>query len=437
MKVKPSRYNILHSSENGNLLVFNSKSGAALCLDEDKHIEKAKIILLNDVPSLYDEELFKVFTELGLLINIDSNETEEVIKLYNENFQSNKKLHITIFPTLKCNFNCSYCFVDAKFDIDMQFNTLDAILLYIENKMRINQDLIEIEIVWFGGEPLLAKSSIIYFMQQLNKINTHYNKIVSSVLVTNGYLLNIESFKQLHEVGIVNYQVTFDGYKTTHDKKRHLNNGFPTFDVILTNLLTIKKAFLGDFKINIRSNFMKDTVQSQYQLIDCLLDQLLNDNRFSVEFKPIQDILGNGLDNICSVDTNGDLVISFTRYIAESIKKMSNLVYSYSLLPSPIKKWCNASLNDSIIIKPNGEIYACDSCVSDKSQIIGKITDDGTINYTDVFGKWKGNVQLEKECLACILLPLCMGGCKRKRLQNNAQCPINTEQITKYLENMK
>lgn len=434
LEVKPSQYNILHESENQNLCVFNTKSGVAVSLDDFKQIKDAKAILLKDFSGPYNEELIKEFTKLGFMVKHDIDETEDVINGYKENYIRNKKLHITIFPTLRCNFSCNYCFVDIKTGFEMEKNTFEAILLHIDFKLKNEKDLNEIEIVWFGGEPLLAKANIISFMKKLNKLNISYNKKISSVIVTNGYLLNLDTFKMLHEAGVKNYQVTFDGYKDTHDTLRHLENSVPTFDVIMTNLLEIKSAFEGEYKINIRSNFMKDTVQSQFKLIDYLQKRLLKDNRFSIEFKPIQDILGNGIENICSDDLNDDSIISFTRYLANNIQKKSSQEYSYSLLPLPINKWCNASLSESIIVKPNGEIYACDSCISDKNQIIGIITDEGFINYTETSKMWKGYIELEKECRCCILLPVCMGGCRRKRLKEIIECPISKRYIIKCLD---
>ena len=62
------------------------------------------------------------------------------------------KLELTLFPTEHCNFRCTYCYED--FSIGrMTPEIVNAVKRLIEIR---SDDLHDLYISWFGGEPLVA-----------------------------------------------------------------------------------------------------------------------------------------------------------------------------------------------------------------------------------------------------------------------------------------
>ena len=61
-------------------------------------------------------------------------------------------------------------------------------------------------------------------------------------MTTNGFFLDKTMFDMLYKLKIYNYQITIDGEKEHHDKYRVTHNGKGTYDVIMSNLLNIKKS---------------------------------------------------------------------------------------------------------------------------------------------------------------------------------------------------
>ena len=94
---------------------------------------------------------------------------------------------------------------------------IDAIKALITKRF---PDLHTLEISWFGGEPLVAKSIIesisLHIIQesQIRSIDYRAN------ITTNGYLLDIETAKRLRELGITFYQKSLDGPQNIHDVTR-------------------------------------------------------------------------------------------------------------------------------------------------------------------------------------------------------------------------
>ncbi len=89
----------------------------------------------------------------------------------------NKYLDITIAPTMRCNFNCSYCFEgDNKSFSKMSAEVENAIIQYIVKKKQSTERLI---LRWFGGEPLLAFDKILSISSRLDtaksRISCKYN----------------------------------------------------------------------------------------------------------------------------------------------------------------------------------------------------------------------------------------------------------------------
>jgi len=56
-------------------------------------------------------------------------------------------------------------------------------------------------------------------------------------IITNGYLLTDSNARMLSSVaGVTTVQVTIDGTKDIHDKRRTLEGGQGTYDVIMQNI---------------------------------------------------------------------------------------------------------------------------------------------------------------------------------------------------------
>lgn len=438
-KYKQSYYNFVVSSGK-NICIYNTKTGCVGVLSEDK----TKVIkILNNPDDFMETNIFKDFLAGRFIVEFETNEIYEVASNFTRANNDNRILNIIILPTEFCNFNCPYCFVKEN-KVYMGKHIYKSIIHYIDNYYKnyslYNEEKIEVSIGWFGGEPTLCASDIICFMEELGKRQKHLK--IQSKIVTNGYLLTTELFKKFLDARINNFQVTLDGTKENHDKLRVLKNGAETFEVIYNNLLNIKNKFINNqFEISIRGNFNKSNVCMMEKLALKFKDDFGEDNRFDLSFRPILEF-NRQKDN----DTCNNILFCSKQEALCIQSKLANLLYGnngletsnrmFDVLPEPINKWCNVTKKNSIVVDSSANIFACDSVVSDKNEAIGRLEEDGTITYNNNEEKWRKTIFQEDKylrCQRCKLLPVCLGGCTRERIQKGYGCCTWT---TNYVESM-
>jgi uncharacterized protein len=444
---KKSYYNFKKEVKNGDVVLYNSKTGSVVT------VERENAFLINNIldssKEFADHEYFEPLFQNGFIVNESFDEYTDIKSKYDSNFFNERMINIVILPAETCNFTCPYCFIYNYKNKIMSDSVYDNIIQYIHKQIELSKDTSKkklLKIAWFGGEPLLKKEKIISFMDEIHKNFDDSCKIISSV-ITNGYELNFNIFKQLLNKGISSYQVTFDGAKENHDQLRKLKNGQGSYDVIIQNLKEIVQNLDAndDFTFALRINFLKNT----YKKIDGLIDELFTiigqDQRFQIYCRPIynfdtkRDDINEVADNILSIADGLDIQNAFTQYIAKKSyqRKEHRMINDY--LPLPTISWCAEDNMYSTIIGSDGSIYICDSLVGDENVSIGTLQNDGTIEYTANSQEWRKSVYEFTNfdtCKSCKCLPICVGGCKRERIEGSAKpCLWTEDDILESMEN--
>ena len=195
------------------------KQGAIL--DNPDFIEKGYVVDDVKEEKLFREEYFKFLKQRD----------EEEIQLF-------------FIPSYACNFNCFYCYQDTYTTetSSLTYKIIDAFFNYIDNEFGHKKKYITL----FGGEPLLPsphqKEMIEYFIEQTGKRNLGIS------VVTNGYHL-AAYLPVLKNATIREIQVTLDGTRTFHNKRRPLKNGGDTFDMIVQG---IDESLAAEIQVNLR-----------------------------------------------------------------------------------------------------------------------------------------------------------------------------------------
>ena len=136
-----------------------------------------------------DKSIFEQLLKNEYIVPDELDETAVLKHIYEIDKYSPVALTLTLAPTMCCNLCCSYCFEQnnktSKLEL-MDEETQNNIANYIERQSR---KIKNINVVWFGGEPLLAVSVIARLTKIIKKI-TDENKIkYNSSMVTNGTLI--------------------------------------------------------------------------------------------------------------------------------------------------------------------------------------------------------------------------------------------------------
>ena len=376
-------------------LLYNFLTGALLKIDEESCRKLESIELLS-------KEEKKLLLDNGFII--DNFDEIQYLKFGNKlACTDNELLSILIAPTMECNFRCPYCFEHHGTGM-MSRDVQDEIISFIEASI-INNKHKQLFVYWFGGEPLLGLSIIESMSQRILEMVRKYDISYSSAMSTNGYFLTQDVINTLEKCHLNRLQITLDGMKNANDKTRVLANGEGTFDVIVKNLKSIKTSI----KIHIRSNLTRENANETSELAQ-LVSEIQKINQL--------DILLYGA-HMSVYDFNNENVDA----LELSIKEYSDVLKKNNMIGTNKKTNCRFAFCDA------AKVYSF--CFDEKGNMYKCWNDIGTLEfaYDTVFDANRRGVNLissnalsflaesfPDECMKCKVLPICMGGCIKKRV---------------------
>lgn len=258
MHLKESAYNFIYDDLGKDQIVFyNSRTGALAVVHEDQYKqykgfqEKGK--------EIEDAEFLKNLLKCGYLLPAEVDEkflikTNMMQGRYNKNL-----LSLTIAPTMACNFRCIYCFEKGHYGNSlMDGETQIALMNFIKSHL---DGVKNINVTWFGGEPLLGMSVIESLSEQIIALCEEKELQYQAGIITNGYLLTPENAEKLKKYNVRYAQVTVDGPKEIHNERRPTVNGQGTYDVIMNNL----KSICGILHVHFPFSSMARMVSMKWQ----------------------------------------------------------------------------------------------------------------------------------------------------------------------------
>lgn len=234
-------------------------------------------------------------------------------------------------------------------------------------------ELNALAISWFGGEPLLARELIEDFLVHVRRLlEAHPRVHFFSDITTNGYLLSRAVFERLLELGVVQYQIAFDGPREWHDRYRRRVDGRGTFDRIWGNLQAMQEVE-GRFKVFVRLHFSKDNYDTLAEFMNAYRQSFGNDDRFSLLLRPLSR-LGGVNDPTLPVFSAKE-----GARMAKALVKTANDCGVNHLADRKVLPICYASRGNSLVIRANGRLNKCVVALEHKLNQIGRIREDGLL----------------------------------------------------------
>lgn len=398
-----SKYNFyLHAD--GNWLIYNVASGNCVVLPESKFATFKNI-------ECSGEEIDQYYS-LGFYINNGEDEVQRLLTRSDQCRMYYNKKKYRVLTTTGCNAACPYCYEAGVKTTTMDRGTAKAVAEFIKNQSR---DAKEIEIEWFGGEPLLNTQAIDWISKDILQTDNLAKSKYKSSIITNGYLISEKLATQMvDDWKIYKAQITLDGYKNEYERVKGLGPG--SFERVIHNIdIIVSKGI----KTNIRLNFDKSNVSELKKLIE-YLSRLPFKDRIRVYAAPI---------NHGHVENLSDL--------ERGTKEIYRLLHDYGfmnklqLLPRTMKTPCSASYPGYYMINADGLIFKCDRKLLPENSVGNVFTQ--TIDDNRCKQEWE-NLPLPEKCTNCKLLPVCWGGCTYERKNNQGQCHITDAIVHSRLE---
>ena len=394
----------------------------------DHYLSEPK--LENSLPSHYvgGDPWLRILKEAGFVIESNLDELNLIRFRYNQNLFSNENLHLVILPTLWCNFDCSYCFEfkEKKFLGKELGNDLVA---WFDKRFRNKR---AITVHWFGGEPLLAKEIIINMTEQFKAFCNEIGAVYNAGLTTNGYLLDQKFIDMLNPLNIETVHVTLDGDEKAHDNlRRKRNSGEGTFSQIYENIIKFCKTETST-QLILRLNCCDEN----YEGIAKMLDYFPNivRERALIYFRWVfaNEASGNR-DFSCA--QRGELpYLGLSKLYEEAIElgwRTTN--------PTQFEFYghCLADFTDFYFIDPDGNVFLCPKSFMSEDSAGSIVNGDLKLKNTGDYYDWyAANPFNDQECMECKILPMCCGGCRKKRVAGCRGCLEEKEALDLFVRNL-
>jgi uncharacterized protein len=191
-------------------------------------------------------------------------------------------------------------------------------------------------------------------------------------MTTNGYLLSPAAAERLIDLGVTQYQISFDGPRAWHDRKRVLQGGKGTFDRIWGNLVSLQ-ALPREFSVTVRLHADRENEAVVPEFLDLYAGQFGADERFEL-FPRLLSRFGGPNDSLLNVydREEGKLVLDRMRAMAAE--------RGIRMLPAAAgTAVCYASRGNSFLIRSTGRVGKCTIALDHPNNDVGSLSEDGSI----------------------------------------------------------
>lgn len=350
----------------------------------------------------------------SFIVNKDLDEFALVkSKHFFSRFMNSNSLNLTLIPTRGCNFRCTYCFEsDKNYPNDcMELEVMDAVIELIDTKLEENGNLV---ITWFGGEPLLKIDIIKKMQERMQEIVKRKKLNFYSGIITNGYLLTPKVVEELMEAGVRFSQITVDGTKKAHDKKRVLKDQTGTFERIIKNIKNANE----EFQISMRISVDKENIENMREFIEYIaLNGFAKRKNIHPYFAIVNDYSTGHGEGSCNCFSIKEFAAEESELNQYAFSKGINITKRIN--PNIIS--CGSLSPQSFVVEPNGDLQKCWELVGNSKTKIGNILLlNSQKEYISNQVKWYSWTKFDNvECKTCNILPLCMGGCPQRSLDSD------------------
>ncbi len=130
---------------------------------------------------------------------------------------------LTLTTTQDCNLGCYYCY-ESRSGAALNARDIPAIVNWVRDRLSASaKDSIHVD--WYGGEPLLNLEFVENASAALQGLCAELDVSYSASIISNGtcWPEDLPAFIRRHRIRQV--QISFDGLKENHDKRRRYRRG--------------------------------------------------------------------------------------------------------------------------------------------------------------------------------------------------------------------
>ncbi|MDD3627386.1 MAG: radical SAM protein [bacterium] len=428
--MKVSRFNFFFKYKNNKYLAYNSYSNGFAEISESEYKVIQKILKSSDKYN-YKTNKEKVLKEAlirgNFLIDNDFDELSAIKFDYLSGRFDSTTLTLTLAPTMNCNFRCEYCY-EEHLKIDMSKEVQAALVKKVND---LAPQLRQLSIFWFGGEPTLRMDIVEHLTKEFLKICKKYKIKYTASMVSNGYLMDRKLALKLKDLKIRDVQLTLDGPKDIHDKRRPVVGGKGSFDRIIKNIKEIYDVLIVNLRINIDKSNYKKTIE----LLDYLKKEGLDGKIY-----PYFGVVTAFTESCGNISESCFDNQEYSKVEVEMYNEALMRGFNVAKYPHRIHGgYCSADTLYSIVVSANGAIFKCWNYVTEEEKhAVGHLLKpESKIHFYNTLKWMKHNIIENPECMKCKVLPICMGGCpyEIKIMKREKKCSAFKYNLVEILKN--
>ena len=319
-----------------------------------------------------------------------------------------------------CNLRCKYCFASTgDFGQGRKIMPPEIAKKAIDFVIARSGVRHNIEVDFFGGEPLMAWDTVTQTVDYARSLEEKYNKKFRFTITTNGLLLDEDKRKYINE-NMDNCVLSLDGRREVNDEFRKTVAGTGSYDTIVPKFKALVDERAPNLDYYARGTFTShnlDFAEDVLSIADAGFDRL------SVE--PVTADPGCGYDltedDLPKIEAEYDRL---TDIMLERKKEGKPFTFFHFMVdldqgPCVVKRLrgCGAGY-EYVAVTPDGDIYPCHQFVGKDEFKQGSVLDQ-SFNM-DIAQKFAGmNIYSRPKCQKCWAKFYCSGGCSAANYNMN------------------
>lgn len=323
-----------------------------------------------------------------------------------------------------CNMRCDYCFASTgDFGSGRKLMPESIAHASIDYVISRSQNRKNIEIDFFGGEPLMNFEVVKSTVDYADKLGKEHGKVFRFTITTNGLLLNQEISDYINN-NMTNVVLSLDGRREINDGMRKSVNGKGTYDAIVPNY-----KYLIDNRDPKRAYYLRGTFTRKN--LDFAEDVLhfaeLGFNELSIE-----PVVTNEKNNYSIREEDLPRIYREYERLAEIMKERDDFSFFHFMVdltqgPCVIKRvrGCGAGY-EYAAVSPEGDVYPCHQFVGMPEFKMGNVIDNSFDSKTSERFT-RQNIFTREKCADCWAKYYCSGGCSAANFNSNGNLSIPYE----------
>lgn len=375
---------------------------------------------------LLGRQLLDHLIDSGMVTEQDEHAELQSIISENDLFMRAGCLEEVVMPTRQCQLACDYCGQEhnsTKLSVDAQDQTVARIAAKLRGAAERAEPYSSLRVGWFGAEPLLGLDVIRRMSPHLRMAAASANCSYSSHVVTNGFSLSGDLATELvQDHGVERIEITLDGPRAIHDRRRFTKGGQGSFTRILEGLVETVSRQIRGLTLSIRCNVDAKNADAVPELLRQLSS--LGLAGCEMNFSPVYDWGNNAGDDALDPVVFG---AEETAWMTEAAK----LGFVVSFLPTRRHMVCVATHAESEVVTADGKRFSCT-----EQPYVAALDDDsgGTSVHVRLRAKastprpytaFRNAVRSgeQSECHRCAMYPVCGGACPKAWADGRVPCP--------------